>query len=170
VTPLARPPAPAQANAAVAHEPYVMGTDPELDSFLVRLTSFIQFCERSVAVRFPLFARARSVLLRLRCACSPLARVFPSRCRARKRAACARMRLPSLRGALRSSENVPWCHACRVALTHRLFFRVRHSLFSQHAYVKELELLKNELEQILSTVRTHCCARATAATSISADA
>jgi hypothetical protein len=25
-----------QANAAVAHEPYVMGTDPELDSFLVR--------------------------------------------------------------------------------------------------------------------------------------
>ncbi len=25
--------------------------------------------------------------------------------------------------------------------------------FAQHAYVKELELLKNELEQILSTVR-----------------
>jgi C4-dicarboxylate-specific signal transduction histidine kinase len=76
-------PARAQANAAVAHEPYVMGTDPELDSFLVRTllnsASALQALSRCAsAATFLLSAPLAALRSRLQPAC-----VHAMRCAAR---------------------------------------------------------------------------------------
>ena len=113
------PPA-AQLNATAGRAPYIMGTDPELDAFLVRALAPSQSQNPNAVVSR-----------------HPASRPPPL-------AAAAR---PLGNGAARGDSGLALTWRCSAA---------------QRAYVKELEVLKAELEHILSAVRPPCFAIARA--------